>query len=87
MIPAVDDEGGSEEKQDTGPVRVTREVFEGIEAVRRSGLTNMLDRPVVEKLAGEMGYEEAARWIRRHRDLYARAIFQGFEVRENGEEE
>jgi hypothetical protein len=61
-------------------VRVPREVFEGIEAVRQSGLTNMLDRPVVAEIAEQMGFEESARWVREHRDLYARAIFHGFEV-------
>ena len=60
-------------------VRVPAEVFEGIEAVRVSGLTNMLDRPTVAHIAEEMGYEESARWVREHRDLYARAIFQGLE--------
>jgi len=63
-------------------VRVAPEVFEGIEAVRLSGLTNMLDRPVVAEIAEEMGFEVSARWVREHRDLYARAIFQGFEVDE-----
>jgi len=61
-------------------VCVAPEVFEGIEAVRQSGLTNMLDRPAVAEIAEAMGYEESARWLREHRDLYARAIFQGFEV-------
>jgi len=63
-------------------VGVPGEVFEGIEAVRLSGLTNMLDRPAVAEIAETMGYEESARWVREHRDLYARAIFQGFEVDE-----
>ena len=70
-----------------GAVRVTRGVYEGIEAVRRSGLTNMLDRPVVARLAGEMGYEDASRWVRLHRDLYSRAVFHGLKVEEEGEEE
>ena len=86
----IDDDCGKEDDMEatkTGRVRVTREVFEGIEAVRQSGLTNMLDRPTVARLAGEMGYEESARWIQRYRDIYARAIFQGFEVHEDGEEE
>jgi len=56
---------------------VSSEVFEGIEAVRLSGLTNMLDRPRVAEIADEMGYAESARWVREH----ARGIFQGFEVR------
>ena len=34
-------------------VKVPKAVLDGIEAVRRSGLTNMLDRPVVAELAEE----------------------------------
>jgi hypothetical protein len=63
-----------------GPVRVSHEVFAGLEAVRESGLTNMLDRPVVIEIAETMGFRETALWIRAHRDLYAIGIFQGFEV-------
>lgn len=63
-------------------VHVTAVVFDGIEAVRRSGLTNMLDRPAVARIAEEMGFEESARWVREHRDRYAHAIFNGFEVTE-----
>jgi len=63
-----------------GQVRVSPEVFEGLEAVRLSGLTNMFDRPAVVRIAEEMGFEESASWVREHRDLYARAIFHGFEV-------
>jgi hypothetical protein len=65
-----------------GPVRVPREVFTGIEAVRESGLTNMFDRPVVIQLAETMGFTETARWVEAHGDLYATGIFQGFEVEE-----
>jgi hypothetical protein len=64
----------------TDPVRVSREVFEGLEAVRLSGLTNMLDRPAVIRIAAEMGYDASAAWLRENRDLYARGIFQGFEA-------
>jgi len=62
------------------PVHVEREVFEGIEAVRKSGLTNMLDRTQVAELAEGFGFEKAACWVRDNGDLYARAIFRGFEV-------
>ena len=65
-----------------GPVTVPREVFEGIEAVRRSGATNMLDRPVVADLAEAMGFHWSAEWVRENRDLYGRAIFHGFEIQE-----
>jgi len=63
---------------------VPREVFEGIEAVRLSGRTNMLDRPRVADLAEAMGFEASARWVRENRDLYARGVFSGFEVIEEG---
>ena len=43
------------------PVPVPRIVFEGIEAVRLSGLTNMLDRPRVAELADELSFTESAR--------------------------
>lgn len=62
------------------PVQVATEVFEGIEAVRRSGLTNMLDRRAVAHIAEEMGFDESARWVREQRALYAQAIFHGFDV-------
>ena len=61
-------------------VLVSPEVFDGLKAVRLSGLTSMLDRPAVARIAEEMGFEESARWVREHRDLYAQAIFHGFEV-------
>jgi len=66
----------------SGPVRASREILAGLNAVRESGLTNMFDRPVVIQLAETMGFTETTRWIRAHRDLYATGIFQGFEVEE-----
>ena len=60
-------------------VRVPKALFDGIEAVRQSGLTNMLDRPTVARLAAEFGFEDAARWIEGHRAQYAEGIFAGFE--------
>jgi len=64
-------------------VKVPKAVLDGLEAVRRSGLTNMLDRPVVAQLAEEFGFEEAARWIRTRRKAYAEGIFRGFTVEED----
>ncbi len=63
-------------------VKVPKAVLDGLEAVRKSGLTNMLDRPVVAELAREFGFEEAARWIRARRRDFAAGIFQGFEAEE-----
>jgi len=61
-------------------IMVTREVLDGLEAVRTSGLTNMLDRPVVIELARRMGFDETACWIEGHRREYAECIFRGFEA-------
>lgn len=67
------------------PVPIPADVFEGLEAVRRSGLTNMLDRPRVIEIAELWGYDATAKWLRENRNLYAQAIFQGFRVVEEGE--
>ena len=64
------------------PVRLTREIAEGIEAVRASGLTNMLDRPRVAESAEAMGFEASAEWVRANHDLYAQVVFHGFETTE-----
>ena len=64
-------------------VNVPKAVLDGLEAVRTSGLTNMLDRPVVVELAREFGFGEAARWINDHRREYAEGLFQGFEPTED----
>ena len=61
-------------------VKVTRRVLEGIEAVRDSGLTNMLDHPVVILLARQAGFEEAAQWVESHHREYGEAIFRGLEA-------
>ena len=62
------------------PVRVRRSVLDGIEAVRDSGLANMLDRHAVASLAIDMGFPESAAWLRQNRDLFARSVAHGFEV-------
>ncbi len=57
----------------------------GLEGARLSGLTNMLDRPAVARIADAMGYDACARWVHRNRELYAHGAFHGFEA-DNGEE-
>ena len=64
-------------------VSVPKPVLDGLEAVRQSGLTNMLDRPVVARLAEELGFDEAARWIEAHRKEFSEGIFRGFEAVED----
>jgi adenine deaminase len=68
------------------PVSIPAAVYEGLEAVRQSGYTNMLDRPRVIELAEMMGYDETAEWVRDHRSEYARLIFAGVAVEEGGEQ-
>jgi hypothetical protein len=65
-------------KNNLTPVPVPRDVRDGLEAVRRSGLTNMLDRPAVARIAAGMGYDACARWVEGNRALYARGVFCGF---------
>lgn len=43
-----------------GRIPVPRAVYDGLEAVRRLGLTNMLDRPRVAELALELGHPKLA---------------------------
>ena len=65
------------------PVQVPRKVFEGIEAVRCSGETNMINRPMVARLAFDKGFYAAAIWLEEHHDEYAHAVFNGFKVIED----
>ena len=68
-------------------IAVPAEVLEGLEAVRLSGETNMLDAPRVIELAIEMGYPEAGFWVHENRRSYAEGIFRGFEAAEGGDAE
>ncbi len=66
-------------------VAVPPEILKGVEAVRRSGRTNMLDRVAVAAIALELGYVDAAFWIEdtANRKAYAQGIFNGFTMEEN----
>lgn len=66
------------------PVSIPAAVYEGLEAVRQSGYTNMFDRPRVIELAEMMGYDETAAWVQVHRDRYAAGLFAGFVPDEEG---
>jgi len=61
-------------------VPIPAEVLQGIEAVRRSGRTNMLDRPAVAAIALDLGHVEAAFWLDdpANRKTYAEGVFRGF---------
>ena len=66
------------------PVSIPAAVYEGLEAVRLSGGTNMLDRPRVIEIAEMMGYDETADWVRNHRRSYSEGVFAGFIADEKG---
>jgi len=67
-----------------GPVPIPERAWQGIDAVRMAGLTNMLDRPLVARLAGELGFPEATRWIEDHPKEYAEGVFRGFAPESEG---
>ncbi len=68
------------EDEPPAPITVPAAVWQGLEAVRNSGTTNMLDRPAVIKIAEFLGFHETARWIEGHHGQYAEGLFKGFVV-------
>lgn len=65
-------------------VQITKSVFDGLEVIKQSGATNMLDRPVVLELAREWGLTETAEWIERvDTGTYGQLILQGADIVEN----
>ena len=63
-------------------VKAPTAVLEGLEAVRLSGKTNMLDAPRVVELAHEMEHYATALWVHENRKQYAEGVFVGFEVQD-----
>lgn len=86
LLASLIDHGLAEILEEDAPVRISvpAAVWQGIDAVRLSGLTNMLDRPAVIRIAGELGFPEAARWIETHTKEYAEGVFRGFIVEAQG---
>lgn len=65
-------------------VPIPKAAFEGLEFIRQSGATNMLDRPMVLNLAWEWDFTETAKWIESvGTATYAELIFKGPEVVED----
>jgi len=82
LVPGVDQfEVIETPPQPSNAVVVPRAIYEGITAVRDSGMFNMLDLPAVAGLARQMGFDEAADWLgdRGNRSTYSQGIFRGFE--------
>ena len=68
------------EEKPPAPISIPAAVWQGLESVRRSGLTNMFDRPAVIKIAEILGFHETARWIEGRHGQYAEGLFKGFVV-------
>ena len=68
-------------------IEVPDEVLAGLETVRLSGKTNMLDAPRVIELAFEMGHDATALWVHENGKQYAEGVFRGFEATEGSDAE
>ncbi len=62
------------------PVRVPEEVLEGLEAVRRYTLTDLLDIPILRYVASETKKPALVVWVDKHPSEYGRGLLDGFEV-------
>ena len=62
-------------------INVSQAVLDGIEAVRVSGKTNMLDYDAVMVIANKMGYHKTVVWMHHNRKVYAEGLFAGFEAK------
>lgn len=60
------------------PIEIPTHVLDGLEFIRKSGLTNMLARDVVIDLARQFDLNDTADWIEENKNLYAEGIFRGF---------
>ena len=56
---------------------MTEKVKEHILAIRDTGLTNMFDIPMVQRLAYERGYYELVCYLEEYRKEYAHFILTG----------
>ena len=59
-------------------IQVTKEVLEGIEAVRDTGQANMFDWRGVVQVADALGFDEAATWIALNSRDYFAGVMAGF---------
>jgi len=61
-------------------IKVPAKVHEQIQAVRRTGATNMCDRRTVQVIADRLDFYDLVCWIEEHPKEYVRGISRGFEV-------
>ena len=60
------------------PVRIPKDVLEGLEAIRRHARTDVLDIPTARYLAEERGRPALALWIDKNPQEYGRGLLYGF---------
>jgi hypothetical protein len=65
------------------PIKIPAEVKKGLDVIRGSGLTNMLDYPKVMQMARDLGYFDTVDWLHVNKSSYGKGIFEGFEVSED----
>ena len=84
--PSLIDHGLAEyvEDEPLPPITVPAAVWQGLEAVKDSGATNMLDRPVVIKVAEMLDCPKTARWIEGHHGQCSEGLFRGFVAEPEG---
>ena len=63
-----------------GPVRIPKDVLEGLEAVRRDARTDMVDIPTLRYVASETGKPALVVWIDGHESEYGRGLLDGFQA-------
>lgn len=70
-----------ENREASNRVQIAKSAYEGLQFIRRSGVTNMLDRPMVLNLAREWDLNETADWIESvDTGTYGRLILLGPDV-------
>lgn len=67
------------ETSEPGCATLPRAVFQALERVRESGVTNMLDRRAVQEYADANYDDETVIWIEENPELYTQGVFIGFE--------
>lgn len=61
-------------------IKVTQDVFDGLEEVRASGETNMFDVGAVQYWAFQFNHYATVAWLEDNSKKYMSGVFEGFEV-------
>ena len=62
------------------PVRITREVLEQLESVRRYTRAKVLDIQTIRHVAMERGKPALVAWIDKHEQEYGQGLLNGFQA-------